>query len=310
MPKRAPSDAPSRFLGRHARRDILEAVRCQRLVGRDTELAQRLVNAGKLERLAPGDILMRQGGEDNHLCLILSGEVAIEINGREVARRLAGHHVGEMALVDSLARRSATVKAVERTAALRVPQVQFTAIAGEYPDLWRRIAADIASRLRERSAGIHPPNPTPVVFVGSSAEALTVASELHRQLQREPLVSCLWTNGVFEASKTAIESLVELAGRADFACLVLSPDDVTTSRGRTQYSPRDNVTFELGLFMGALGRERVFLLKPKSLDVRIPSDLLGVTWLQYARGGSQRMAERLRPAYRSIRDRVSALGPR
>ncbi|MDP2859196.1 MAG: nucleotide-binding protein [Bacillota bacterium] len=280
------------------------------MVGRDIELAKLIVDAGKLERLAPGEILIRQGADDNHLLLILSGEVAIQINGREVARRLAGRHVGEMALVDSIARRSATVVALEKTVVLRLTEPKFTAIAKRHPDLWRRIAGDIATRLRDRSAGICPPNSKPLVFVGSSAEALSVASELHRQLQRRRLVSCLWTDGVFRASKTAIESLVELAGSADFACLVLSPDDITTSRGRTQYSARDNVTFELGLFIGALGRERVFILKPKNLDVRIPTDLLGVTWLEYNRGGALKMAERLKAAHQLIWNRVRTLGPR
>jgi predicted nucleotide-binding protein len=46
----------------------------------------------------------------------------------------------------------------------------------------------------------------------------------------------------------------------DFAILVLTPDDLTQSRGKQQPSPRDNVVFELGLFIGALGRDRVFMV--------------------------------------------------
>ena len=65
----------------------------------------------------------------------------------------------------------------------------------------------------------------------------------------------------------------------DFAVLVLSDDDVTISRKHTQVSPRDNVVLELGLFMGALGRRRTFVVIAQTDDgpPKIPSDLLGNT---------------------------------
>jgi predicted nucleotide-binding protein len=258
----------------------------------------------------PGDVLMRQGAPDNHLLLILSGDVSVQINGREVAHRTAGNHVGEMALVDILARRSASVIALEPTVTLQLSEPRFTALAKNYPELWRRIAVEIASRLRERSRTIRAPNSEPVIFIGSSSEALTIANEVHRQLDLKPVVARIWTDGVFRASQTAIESLVSLSASADFACLVLSADDLTVSRGKRTESPRDNVTFELGLLIGALGRDRVFLLKPKKVDIRIPSDLLGVTCLEYARGGPVPIGKRLRSACRAVWQQVQALGCR
>ena len=54
------------------------------------------------------------------------------------------------------------------------------------------------------------------------------------------------------------------------------------SRKKKQAAPRDNVIFELGLFMGALGRERTFIVKPRHVDIKIPSDLLGVTFIEYS----------------------------
>ncbi len=117
-----------------------------------------------------------------------------------------------------------------------------------------------------------------------------------------------WTEGVFQASSTAIESLVKAAKEADFAALVLTADDITVSRHKSKPSPRDNVIFELGLFIGALGRERVFILKPRGVDVRIPSDLLGVVWLEYLKAGPKN--KRLRSTYQKMWDAVRSIGPR
>lgn len=69
------------------------------------------------------------------------------------------------------------------------------------------------------------------------------------------------------------------AQRVDFALVVMSPLDTVATRQRLQQEARDNVVFEAGLFFGALGRERVFLLQPRGTDLVRPSDLSGVTAL-------------------------------
>src|SRR5205814_2018115 len=45
--------------------------------------------------------------------------------------------------------------------------------------------------------------------------------------------------------------------------------------------PRDNVLFELGLFMGRLGRARTFLVHQSGVNIKIPTDLSGVTAAVY-----------------------------
>jgi predicted nucleotide-binding protein len=213
-----------------------------------------------------------------------------------------------MALVDPIAKRSATVTAVEPTVTLRLPEHRFSKVARENPELWRRVAVELAKRLRERNKLLRHPHNEPVLFIGSSSEGQSIANEVYKLLEKRPLVPRPWTEGVFQASRTSIENLMNAAQEADFAALVLTSDDMTISRGKARQSPRDNVIFELGLFMGALGRERVFILKPKGVDVRIPSDLLGVVWLEYLRAGPK--SKRLQLTCDKLWDCVRRIGPK
>jgi Predicted nucleotide-binding protein containing TIR -like domain len=298
------------FKGRHGRKRLIEALRAQALASGDASLARELLACGEILDCPPNTVLMHQGGPDNDLVLLISGEVGITVNGREIAVRGAGTYVGEMALVDSLAKRSATVTTKEHTIVLRIAEHNFSKLADTRPELWRRIAVEVSKRLRERNKVLRQPHAQPVVFIGSSAEGLKYASAVHKYLVTKPIVPKLWTDGVFQTTRTSIESLVALSHEADFAVLIFTKDDMTISRGKNRPSPRDNVVFELGLLMGALGRERVFILQPRNVDIKIPSDLLGVVSLLYARAGPRTLGERLRPACTRILKEVALLGPR
>ena len=72
----------------------------------------------------------------------------------------------------------------------------------------------------------------------------------------------------------------------DFAAFVFAQDDWTSpSAGDPgtavpgQASPRDNVVFEAGLFGGALGMRRTFILHANG--AKLPTDLLGLTSVRY-----------------------------
>ena len=141
---------------------------------------------------------------------------------------------------------------------------------------------ELADRLRQRSNLIHEPNPQPVIFIGSSSESLAVARAVQASLHAPTVTIRLWKDrGVFHSSHTTIEGLEAAANGSDFAVLVLGADDFITSRGATKLAPRDNVILELGWFMGAIGRERTYVIKPEKRDLKLPSDLLGVTMLSY-----------------------------
>jgi predicted nucleotide-binding protein len=141
-------------------------------------------------------------------------------------------------------------------------------------------------------------------------EALPIARAVQVELDHDPVIVTTWTNAVFGASQTALDSLEAQLVQTDFAVVVLSPDDTISSRGRRRAGPRDNVIFELGLFAGALGRGRTFMLIERGADLKLPSDLVGITPITYKPGGSDTLSARIAPACEELRRAILSLGPR
>ena len=120
------------------------------------------------------------------------------------------------------------------------------------------------------------PQPKPRVFVGSSREGRAIAEQLQLGMEDE-LEITLWWQGPFGLSKGPLESLDRAIREFEFAILVLTPDDLSYKRGKELKTPRDNVLFELGLFMGALGRDRTFVVCAPDDSLELPSDFAGFT---------------------------------
>lgn len=120
----------------------------------------------------------------------------------------------------------------------------------------------------------------PLLFIGSSTEALEIAQALELELEGICHVE-RWDRDVFEPGGYSLDSLRDVAMRVDYAVLIASPDDQVESRGATSFAPRDNVLLEFGMFVGVLGRTRAFLLATDEL--RLPSDVFGLTRLQYSK---------------------------
>lgn len=153
------------------------------------------------------------------------------------------------------------------------------------------------------------PNRRPSVFVGSSTEGLPVAEAIQQNLDRACEVA-IWSQGVFGLSQGTLESLVLKLADFDFAILVLTPDDMIESRGSIQQAARDNVLIELGLFVGALGRERTFVLFNRSAGIRVPSDLAGVTLANFQPHASGNLQASLGASCTQIKTAIERLGIR
>jgi len=299
-----------RFEGKNGARLVLDALLKQDVVQHDPSLAETLVAAGQLVQFEPGAALVVEDATDNFVLFLLSGEANLFVHDRFIGARTEGTCVGEMAAIDPAARRSATVRAKTVVVALKVEEPAFTAALNAHPIAYRPLAQLLAHRLRQRSMFVQPPNPQPVLFIGCSTEALQIANEIQAALKHDPFEVVVWTNGVFGPSGTAFDSLENMAERSDFAAFVISPDDKVISRNGDELAPRDNVVFEMGLFMGKLARERVFLIREQGTDVKIPSDLLGVTPVTYVMKAAGSIEAALGPACHELRKAIAKLGVR
>ncbi len=119
----------------------------------------------------------------------------------------------------------------------------------------------------------------PRIFLGSSGKQAKLIQAIMRGLAEVAEVEP-WTT-TFNPGRETLDRLVELSQEVDFAAFVFAQDDWTTTDASEsgEASPRDNVVFEAGLFGGALGMRRTFILH--AAGSKLPSDLLGLTSIRY-----------------------------
>ncbi|OED63423.1 hypothetical protein A143_11740 [Vibrio splendidus ZS-139] len=148
----------------------------------------------------------------------------------------------------------------------------------------------------------------PKIFVASSVEGLDVAYSVQVNLQHDADVT-VWPQGVFSLSETPLDSITKALSASDFGIFVFSSDDMLKMRDTEHNAVRDNVLFELGLFVGRLGKQRCFIIMPDNPELHIPSDLIGVTPAKYSsERPSDELAAALGPACHDIRKAIRTLG--
>lgn len=121
------------------------------------------------------------------------------------------------------------------------------------------------------------------LFIGSSKEGLNIAETIKSAIEEQCsdwIEVNLWNGGdVFTLNTSTLDSLIKTAMQYDYAILVASGDDRVRIRRKRYVVARDNVIFEAGLFLGALGKNRTFMVVDKR--IKIPTDYDGITRIQY-----------------------------
>lgn len=121
----------------------------------------------------------------------------------------------------------------------------------------------------------------PKIFIGSTTEALDVAESIQENLFHKADGS-VWANpGIFEVGEVPLESLEKALADFPFAIFVMSPEDVVISRKKKSLAPRDNLIFELGLWVGRYGRHAAFMVVPYGEKIKLPSDLAAINTAEY-----------------------------
>jgi len=108
------------------------------------------------------------------------------------------------------------------------------------------------------------------------------ALELARFLEKKYPIDAVFLQEEAHRGKTLIEKLEEYSG-VDYALITLTPDDVGALKGeKLKDRSRQNVIFELGQFIGKIGRKNICLLIEG--EVELPSDLHGIGYLSFTKG--------------------------
>jgi hypothetical protein len=117
----------------------------------------------------------------------------------------------------------------------------------------------------------------PRIFIGCSTESLELAKAIQAELEYDAFTT-IWTQDIFKLTSNALEDLIAATEKFNFAIFVFNPDDISVIRNNVHQTVRDNVIFELGLFLGKLNsRKKVFILKPRKVtDLHLPTDLAGI----------------------------------
>ncbi|TRO95480.1 cyclic nucleotide-binding domain-containing protein [Glycocaulis profundi] len=298
-----------RFQGDAGRGNLIDAMLQQQIVCGNRDLAETLADRAELIEVAESEAIISQGSDDNDFFLIVAGSFRVVVNGRDVASRGRGDHVGEMVVVEPSQRRSADVVASEPALVAKFSYADISDIASRHSNIYRVIARTLARRLLERNKLVGQHREKIRVFIISSAEALDVARKIQDALAHDGFIVRLWTDDVFKVASYAIESLETELDDSDFAVAVAHSDDMTLFRGQDWPAPRDNVIFELGMFMGRLGRTRAILMEPREEKVRLPSDLAGVTTIPYTYAAGKDAAALMAPACNALRSHIKELGP-
>ena len=149
----------------------------------------------------------------------------------------------------------------------------------------------------------HPIGDKIRVFIGSSVEGLEVARNIQAELAYDYEIE-IWNQGtVFGLGDSTLEALEHAVHNYDIGVFIFTPDDELLSKGLSKPVARDNVIFELGLFIGQLTRFRAFIVHPQGKGISLPSDLAGITTATYNPALTNLRAS-LGPACHAIRDAI------
>ncbi|WP_240455134.1 TIR domain-containing protein [Flavobacterium columnare] len=110
---------------------------------------------------------------------------------------------------------------------------------------------------------------------GHDNEIKQIVARTLTQIKLEPII----LHEQADQGRTIIEKFEQNSSEVNFAIILLTADDIGKAEKETDYKSRarQNVVFEMGYFIGKLGRKKVFLLLENGVDK--PGDLDGIVYV-------------------------------
>lgn len=125
------------------------------------------------------------------------------------------------------------------------------------------------------------------IFIGSSSEEIALANTAKAILEFDKNFEVtiwneeVWEKAVFRLNNNYLNDLIRATLQFDFGILIGTQDDKVEFRGNEELQPRDNILFELGLFIGRLGLNNCAFLVDK--DIKLLSDIKGISLARFER---------------------------
>lgn len=140
------------------------------------------------------------------------------------------------------------------------------------------------------------------IFIASATEDLDIAYTVQQALEDDAHPT-VWRQGVFNLSGTSLQGLLKELDKACYGIFIFTPADITKIRNKSFLTARDNVIFELGLFVGRLGIDNCYIFMPRGVkNFHLPSDLAGITVATYEPDRpTDELAATLGPACHQVR---------
>ena len=115
-----------------------------------------LVYAAERVRFAPGDFIVREGGEDESGFLVIEGEAEAwsEEDPNMRLRITSGAFIGEGAMIAGQPH-GLNVRAVTEVEALRITRELFLRVCREFPELGRMVMSNYARRMANIASALH-----------------------------------------------------------------------------------------------------------------------------------------------------------
>lgn len=123
------------------------------------------------------------------------------------------------------------------------------------------------------------------IFIGSSSEESVLAESVKKILEPEFDVvvwnDTVWDTSVFKINNNFLHDLLKATLQFDYGILLGTTDDKVIVRNSEVLQSRDNILFELGLFMGRLGLSKCAFVVEKELNIL--SDVKGISLARFTK---------------------------